>query len=424
MRSDDSRTAVQEKPAAESMPDREAGSAKRGRPRRRWLLFPAAALLAAVGAGIPAFRYLVSRPDDGVVKLSGRIEGDDSAIAAKLNARIKELVFREGDFVKAGEPMVELDDDQVKAREVQAGAAVAEADAAVRASERVVQVLEQQATESRLGVDQSRRDAEGRVTEAEARVAAARAGLAQARANYSIARFNADAYAQLLKKEEVSRQQALQMQAAAEAQAAAVEAAEKELSASTGALGSARAAMLNPDIRRAQLAAIESQMTAQKAQIEQARAAAQRARGQLAEAQASRRDLLILAPFDGTVATRLAEPGEVVAAGTPLLTLVNLSQVYLRGYVPEGEIGRVQLGQEARVYLDSDPSRAFAAVVTRIDPEASFTPENTYFRDDRVKQVVGVKLQLRRPEGLAKPGMPADGEILVGPAWPNRAAAR
>ncbi|MBV9441956.1 MAG: HlyD family efflux transporter periplasmic adaptor subunit, partial [Acidobacteriaceae bacterium] len=134
---------------------------------------------------------------------------------------------------------------------------------------------------------------------------------------------------------------------------------------------------------------------------------------------ANRSDLIIRAPFDGTVITRAAEPGEVVTAGTAIITLLDLSKVYLRGYVPEGQIGKVALNQQARVYLDSNPSEPIPAYVLRIDPQATFTPENTYFRDDRVKQVVGVKLQLKGGIGYAKPGMPADGEILVsGDTWP------
>jgi HlyD family secretion protein len=72
------------------------------------------------------------------------------------------------------------------------------------------------------------------------------------------------------------------------------------------------------------------------------------------------------------------------------------------------------------VYLDSKPNEPIEAYVSRADPAATFTPENTYFRDDRVKQVVGVKLQLKGAIGLAKPGMAADGEILtVGDQWPK-----
>ncbi len=155
-------------------------------------------------------------------------------------------------------------------------------------------------------------------------------------------------------------------------------------------------------------------------EVEAAEAEALRAQAQLEEARANRRDLEIVAPFDGTVATRAAEPGEVVSAGAPVLTIVNLGEVYLRAYVPEGEVGRVRTGQPARVYLDSDPEHPLEAFVARVDPQASFTPENTYFRGDRVRQVFGVRLQLKNAAGFAKPGMPADGEILVeGNRWPS-----
>ena len=99
--------------------------------------------------------------------------------------------------------------------------------------------------------------------------------------------------------------------------------------------------------------------------------------------------------------------------------------MYLRAFVPEGQIGRVRVGQPARVYLDSAPTTPIDAFVSRVDPQATFTPENTYFRDDRVKQVVGVKLEIREGVGYAKPGMPADGEILVeGSTWPAHKGQR
>ena len=159
--------------------------------------------------------------------------------------------------------------------------------------------------------------------------------------------------------------------------------------------------------------------TIHKTNIASATADEQHARAALLEAKANRTDLTVTAPFDGTVVTRTAEPGEVLTAGTPIITLLDLRKVYLRGYIPEGQIGRVKVGQPARVYLDSAPTKPIDAFVQRIDPQATFTPENTYFRDDRVKQVVGVKLLLKAATGFAKPGMPSDGEILVqGDVWP------
>lgn len=229
--------------------------------------------------------------------------------------------------------------------------------------------------------------AEAMVRQAEARLATAEAQLAQAEASYAQARWDRDAFATLFQRGLIAEQQARQAENNERTQAAMVVAAKRQVSA--------------------------------------AQADADRARAQLEEARANRQDLRVVAPFAGTVATRTAEPGEVVTAGTPVITLIDLGQVYLRAFVPEGQIGRVRLGQPARVYLDSAPTQPIEAVVSRVDPQATFTPENTYFREERVKQVVGVKLQLRGAEGFAKPGMPADGEILAeGSEWPARRTRR
>ena len=283
-----------------------------------------------------------------MIAVSGRIEGDDSAVAPKTSGRIREVTVREGDGVEAGAVIAVLDDEQVRAREQQA---------------------------------------EAMVRQAEARLAAVEAQLAQAEASYAQARWDRDAFAALFKRELIAEQQARQAQDNERTQAAAVATARRQVAA--------------------------------------AQADVDRARAQLAEERANRNDLQVVAPFAGTVATRTAEPGEVVTAGTPVITLIDLARVYLRAFVPEGQIGRVRVGQPARVYLDSAPTTPIDAFVSRVDPQATFTPENTYFREERVKQVVGVKLQLRGAIGFAKPGMPADGEILVeGSAWPPRRTRR
>src|SRR5581483_1660383 len=124
-------------------------------------------------------------------------------------------------------------------------------------------------------------------------------------------------------------------------------------------------------------------------------------------------DLTIRAPIAGTILTRSAEPGRVVQPGQTIFTMVDLQKLYLRGFVPEGAIGKVKVGQQAQVYLDSSPNQAVPAEVIRVDPQVMFTPENTYFKDDRVKQVLGLKLGLRGAFGYAKPGMPADGRIQI-----------
>ncbi|HKP85323.1 MAG TPA: HlyD family efflux transporter periplasmic adaptor subunit [Blastocatellia bacterium] len=371
-------------------------------------------------AGASAWWVFLRGPGapEGVIALSGRIESDDAAVAAKTTGRIRQITVREGDQVKAGQVIAILDDDQIKAREDQERSAVEQAEAKLKQAQQEIAVLEAQLEQSRLGVTQAQADAQGRVSQAQAQVAAAEASLAQARAAYRQALYDKERFTTLAKQGIVSEREGMQYVTAVETQEAIVAASERQVEAARGALQAAKATLENPAIRASQSAAILQQIQQAQAVITWSQADADRARARLEEAQANRRDLEIVAPFDATVATRAAEPGEVIAAGAPIVTLVNLDQVYLRGFIPEGQIGRVRVGQPARVYLDSNSKQALEAVVSRVDPQASFTPENTYFRDDRVKQVVGVKIQLTSPQGFAKPGMPADGEVLVeGNQW-------
>jgi HlyD family secretion protein len=341
------------------------------RSRRAIIFIVLLVALAAGGFSLWKMYFSVAPVPDNLILLSGRIEGDDSAVAPKAAGRIIEVRFREGDSVSAGDTIAVLDDQQVKDREEQANAALMQAMARAKSARDQINVLQEQ------------------LHQAEAEVA-------EQEAQYQLALFDRDAYTRLAKTGAVSERQGKQAEATAEQQRAAVAAA------------------------RRRVATVEMQLAQQGTEIASATANISQAKAQLNEARANRADLIVKAPFNGTVATRTAEPGEVITAGTTVVTLIDLSQIYLRGFIPEGQIGKVKLGQPARVYLDSNPNQPLDAYVSRIDPKATFTPENTYFRDDRVKQVVGVKLQLKSGFGYAKPGMPADGEILVsGDRWPQ-----
>src|SRR6266853_1973107 len=354
--------------------DSQAAPPKEAPRSRRKFVLTLVVVAALAASAYFVWRAFFAQPKlpDSIVALSGRVEGDDSAISPKTSGRILEIRFREGDAVKAGDIIAILSDEQIRAREEQAQAAVAIMEARGKAARDQIAVLQQQMEQNQLQTAQSKVDAEGRVRQAEAELAAA------------------------------------------------VAEANRRVEASKGALTTAKANLENPGIREAQVSMVRKQIIQQQSEVASADANTEQVRGQLREAQANRRDLVVVAPFDGVVVTRAAEPGEVVTAGTALVTIVDLNKVYLRGFVPEGQIGKVKLGQPAHVYLDSNPNRPVDAWVSRIDPQATFTPENTYFKDERVKQVVGVKLQLKGAIGFAKPGMPADGEILTqGDAWPE-----
>ena len=387
---------------------------------RRYLPGVLFLVVLAVAAYLIWRLFLAGTPaPENVIALSGRIEGDPAAVAAKLSGRILEVRVREGDTVNAGDVIAVLDDEQIRAREQQAQAAVADAEAKAEAARAQIAVIQEQLRQSELLTEQARADAQGRVRQAESEVVAAEAELARQEAAYRLAAFDREAYTRLASTGAVAERKGKEAVSSAEQQSAAVAAARRRVDSARGALSIAKASLMNRAIRASQAGANRKQIAQQEKEVASANAKIEQARAQLSEAQANRRDLNITAPFSGTIATRTAEPGEVVAAGTAIVTLLDLSKVYLRGFVPEGEIGKIKLDQPARVYLDSNPNQPLDAVVSRIDPEATFTPENTYFRDERVKQVVGVKLQLKNGAGYAKPGMPADGEILVqGNTWP------
>lgn len=371
--------------------------------------------------------YLLSRPKTEQLQLSGRIEGYETDVGAKVAGRVDFVAVREGDQVRKGQVIVRLDDAEIQAQLGGAKARLAAAQQQELQARLQIDVIDSQIQEAQLNLQQAEGDAKGRIFQAKANVAASEAQLGQteaqlnqARAELKLASINRDRFAQLLRSGAVTQQQfdiaqtTLETaQATQSSREAAVDAARRQVNALQGGLVQAQTTGLNPGIRLAQLDAFRKQLVLAHSQLEVAKAG-------IANAQAKRQEILaqinylrVASPIDGVVTARSVEPGAVVTSGKTLLTLINPNTVYLRGYIPEGDIGRVRVGQQANVFLDSAPDTALGAHVAAIDSQASFTPENIYFREDRVKQVFGVKLSIDNPAGFAKPGMPADAELVT-----------
>jgi HlyD family secretion protein len=125
-------------------------------------------------------------------------------------------------------------------------------------------------------------------------------------------------------------------------------------------------------------------------------------------------DCLLTAPAAGTVTLRGVEPGELVTMGMSVIRLTYLEKVKLTIYVSTADMGRVRLGQEARVRIDSfEKGKDVAGRVTYISPTAEFTPKNVQTKEERSKLVFGVRIEIPNPDGLLKPGLPADARIRV-----------
>lgn len=129
----------------------------------------------------------------------------------------------------------------------------------------------------------------------------------------------------------------------------------------------------------------------------------------------------IHAPIDGTILVKVRENGEYVQAGQTVAVLVDLTRVELKVYIPENRVGKVGLGDPARLRVDAFPNRTFEAAVARIDQRAQFTPRDIHMPEERVRMVFGVTLKVDNPDRDLKPGMPADAWILwqQDSGWPQ-----
>jgi len=325
-------------------------------------------LLALTGCS----RMTKSAESEGKLFVSGRIDGDTVDISSKRDGKIVEITVREGATVEAGQVVARILSPQDEAQ---------------------VDAQKANVFENQRKLEEAQAAAPARVSLAEANLAASQAEYVRWQAELKQAEIDAKRYPPLV-----------------ETGAAAAQTADQQLT-------KLKVAQASTDAAHKQVLAAEASLQQAKAQMEQiatAKANLASSRAQLQRFQANVNDLTITAPIAGTILTRSAEPGRVVAAGQTILTMVDLNKLYLRGFVPEANIGKVKVGQQAQVFLDSNPKEPIPAEVIRVDPQVMFTPENTYFKDDRVKQVMGVKLGLKGAFGLAKPGMPADGQIQIG----------
>jgi HlyD family secretion protein len=343
-------------------------------------------VLAILGGFYFAYNRLFRKAPfpEGLIQANGRMEGDHITVSSKFSGRIQTLTVQEGDAVKSGQSLIVLDDTQVRTRVTQAEKAVATLEARVEAL--------------RMDVDVLLKEVPLSIEIAEAEVASMHAVLAKAEATEEQARKDAMRLQRVVSGGGASLQQGEQRQLALTVARNDHATSRTSLSRAQNQLAQVRLGWDRIEVRKEELKAVE-------AQLEQSEAA-------LAEAQSVLSDLVIKAPADGVILTRIADIGETVAPGTPLLDMVDLDRLYLKVYVPEVSIGKVRTGLPARIYTDCFPGRVVPATVRTISSQAEFTPKEVQTPDERTKLIYAVKLYLdENPNHFLTPGMPGDAVI-------------
>jgi HlyD family secretion protein len=418
-----------------SIPPAAASLQSKRHPSPRILLLVGAVLIA----GYFGWRYFTVRSSANVLRMNGRIEADETDIGAKTGGRVISILVQEGDPVKVGQVVAKLEDLEVneQLRVTAAQASAARQDAAQAKLD--IEVAESRIQESNANLEQAKGDSRGRVDQAASSVSAAKAQLAQAQAQVGqgraqirqadaelrLAKDDRDRFRKLVHEGAINRQQFDQAQTTAntaqatldnavaglEVRLAAVNSATGQLEALRGGLTQSESTQLNPTIRRSQLLVLQQQKQQAISRLAASQAKVQSAISAQQQVQKRLDSFEIKSPIDGVVQDRPLEPGAVVTSGKTLLTVINPKAIYLRAYVPEGDLSKIYVGKPARILLDSVSQPPLEARVSAIDTKASFTPENIYFKKDRVRQVFGIKIAIQQDRDYAKPGMPADAEI-------------
>ncbi len=362
---------------------------------RRYLFTAAAVIALAGGLFLLLDRFAWNRGlPEGLIQANGRIEGDHVTVSSKFPGRIQELLVREGAMVAARQVVIRLDDRQTSARADQARHAAEAREAQVEGAHLSLAILN-------LDVPLA-------IERAEAQVAKAKDTVDKALSVEREARSDAQRFRDLAAKDEASIQQRDQA-------VMRWEVARKDIASARSALTQATKELAQAELGWKRIQAKESEVTALERQRDQAYAV-------LDEAESTLKDLTITAPTAGTVTTRMVDVGEVVAAGTPLLELVDLDHLYLKVYVPEVQIGKLRLGLPARIHTDAFPHQPFEATLRYIASKAEFTPKEVQTPDERVKLIYAVKLYVtENPDHRLTPGLPADAMIRwkEDVAWTN-----
>jgi HlyD family secretion protein len=342
----------------------------------RLLILAVLVALAGFGGYYAWSKAQTSALPQGIAAGNGRIEATEIDIAALTGGRIASIGPAEGDFVKAGDVLVQMDVVQLNAQKRQAEAQLRRSEISVEAAQAVVAQAEAQ-----------QRAAEATVEQAQAAADAAAQRLARSE--------------QLAVTSSIS-QQALDDSRAADRQAKA-------------ALASAEASHA---ASRAGVAAAQVQVVDAEAAIEAAKAA-------IDAVAASIGDATLRSPRNGRIQYRIAQEGEIVGSGGRILSLVDLGDVYMTIFLPTSQAGRVRLGSEVRLVMDAAREYVIPATVSYVADVAQFTPKTVETADEREKLMFRIRARvdpqlLTRYIDYVKTGLPGMAYVRLDPdaEWP------
>jgi HlyD family secretion protein len=362
----------------------------------RKILIPVLVVAALIGLAVYSSGML---DHDSSLHGSGTVEARNIRVGSKIGGRIDKILVREGDPVETGQVLITFDEKELAASLAQSRAAAEKAQRGYRPEE----IAEARAAAAQAKAEFDQRKNGYRQED----IDAAEADLDRANADEARARLDAERYDALAEKDLVSKQQRDTADANWKMAKAQVANYQHKLD------------QLHRGYRSEEIAAAEARFLQTKATLEKLENGNRvedisAAKASLAYDEARFRERQVLSPSAASIEVLDVRPGDLIAPNTPIATLLERDQIYVRIYIPETQIGRVHLGQKAAIRVDSFPNQVFDGVVEQINQQAEFLPRNVQTVEERVHQVFGVKVRIDDTSRRVRAGMAADVTLASG----------
>lgn len=374
--------------------------------KAKWIL----GFAAVVTAGAAAVWFWSSRDglQQNVFRSTGHVRSTEFSVSSKIGGRIEEIPISESQNVEAGEVLAKVASAEVQAQLDQAKSRFAAAQKRVTELAASLRSLSRSIEKSGIQEQLSRENSTHRTHESRERLEQADAAIAEAESGNRLAQTELERYSKLLKDGIISEKDFDRVRAQAESAAARLTAARKNRSAVEAGLQREESLTLEVAVNSKETQRLLSERDRLEASYAASKDDATVAAAAIDEIQARFADTVIRAPVQATVIEKLIEKGELAAPGTRVATLMDLSDVYVRIYVPETDIGRIRLADSAEIFTDAFPGRVFTGKVRKVAQRAEFTPKDAHVEEERAKLVFGVEVAVENPDGYLKPGMSVD----------------
>ncbi|MBU1054014.1 MAG: efflux RND transporter periplasmic adaptor subunit [Proteobacteria bacterium] len=319
----------------------------------------------------------------GFLRLHGWVEGTEVSLSSKVRGQVIQLQAEEGSEVHSGQLIAKIDAEQIKAQIANADAEVAKAQEALRRAGDDIMVLESRISGAKIALELVRKQSAAMIEQAEA--------------EFEKAEKDYNRFLSLAEKKSIAQNR--------------MDDIKKKYFVSKAGLSLAKSSLTDIMLKENNVLTLERELATAKRAENMSGSTLNGVLAKKKEIGTLLDDTYVYSPVKGTVIDKAIELGENVVPGTPLVVVVDLKNLYVKTYVEQRDIGKIKLGDEARISVDSFPDKHFPGKVILVAPKAEFTPRDVQMNENRSTMVYKIKVDISNPQGILKPGMPADVDL-------------